>query len=145
MDDSLPKIQIVKKSATNALSDLKNNPPGGPAPSGVFGHGKEVVKENFDVEPVPHVPEITDEMKENGVEQVHETVELPEEVKQAGVTNADVLAVYEPPKENLIPQIPLTTAQMQKGMHARVADSILWLVYWCMRQIKMSRHSGGEK
>lgn len=135
MDDSLPKIQIVKKSATQALSDLKNNPPGGPAPSSIAGR-KEAREAGL--QEIPQVPEISTEMKEHGVEQVKETVELPEEVKEAGVTHADNLAAYEPPKENLVPNIPLTTQQMKKGLHARVADSLLWLVYWCMRQIKIA-------
>ncbi len=138
MDDSLPKIQIVKKNAAQALSDLKNNPPGGPVPSSVSAH-KEIQKENLSFQEVPTYPEITSEMKEHGVEQMREEIELPEEVKKAGVESVDNLTVYEPPKENLIPQIPLTTAQMQKGLHAKVADSILWLVYWCVRQIKRAK------
>jgi hypothetical protein len=138
MDDSLPKIQIVKKSATQALSDLKNNPPGGPVPSSISGR-KEMLKESNLLQEVPQVPEISTEMKEHGVEVGSETVELPQEVKQAGVEAVDDLAVYEPPKENLTPNIPLTTQQMQKGLHAKVADSLLWLVYWCIRQINMSK------
>lgn len=139
MDDSLPKIQIVKKQATTALSDLKNNPPGGPAPSGVTPHGKEVVKEQAEeVSEFMRPPEVPPELKEHGVEQVAETVELPPEVKQAGVETVDNLAIFEPPKEKLVADVPLTTQQMQKGLHAKVADSILWLVYWCMRQIQMA-------
>lgn len=137
MDDSLPKIQIVKKSATTALSDLKNNPPGGPAPSTAI-YGKEIVKEKPEyLGEIPQAPEIGAELREHGVEEVKETVELPPEVKEAGVEAVDQFAAYEPPKENLMPQIPLTTQQMQKGLHARVADSLLWLVYWCVRQIEM--------
>jgi hypothetical protein len=139
MDDSLPKIQIVKQSATQALSDLKNNPPGGPVPSSIGAGRKEYPKEINDLQEVPQVPEISREMKEFGVEQVKETVELPQEVEHAGVQHADSLVQYEPPKENLTPNIPLNTQQMQKGLHARVADSLLWLVYWCMRQIKMTK------
>jgi hypothetical protein len=139
MDDSLPKIQIVKKTATQALSDLKNNPPGGPVPSSIGGGRKEFSKEVNDLSEIPQVPEISSEMKEFGVEQMKETVELPQELEQAGVMHADSLAQYEPPKENLTPNIPLSTQQMQKGLHARVADSLLWLVYWCVRQVKMSK------
>ena len=138
MDDSLPKIQIVKKSATTALSDLKNNPPGGPAPSVVHG-GKEVIKEMPEyLGEVPQAPEVGPELKEHGVEAVSETMELPPEVKRAGV-ETDRLSMYEPPKENLVAQVPLTTQQMQQGLHAKVTNSILWLVYWCIRQIKMGK------
>lgn len=139
MDDSLPKIQIVKKSATQALSDLKNNPPGGPVPSGTVTHGKEIVKPTEEVSEFMPPPEVPPELKEHGVEQVAETVELPPEVKQAGVETVDNMAVFEPPKENLVAQVPLSTQQMQKGLHAKVADSILWLVYWCIRQIQMGK------
>lgn len=139
MDDSLPKIQIVKKSATTALSDLKNNPPGGPTPSTNHG-GKEIIKEKPEyLGEIPSTPEIPPELKEHGVEATGETIQLPEEVKQAGVEQVDNLAVFEPPKENLVAKVPLTTSQMQKGFHAKVADSLLWLVYWCIRQIQLSK------
>jgi hypothetical protein len=138
MDDNLPKIQIVKKQATTALSDLKNNPPGGSVPSSIY-QGKESPKETSSLQEIPVYPEISTEMKEHGVEEVKETIELPQDLKRAGVEQTDALAVFEPPKENLTPQIPLSTSQMQKGMHARVADSILWLVYWCIRQIQMEK------
>ncbi len=139
MDDSLPKIQIVKKQATSALSDLKNNPPGGPTPSGIVPHGKEIIKQTEEISEYMHGPEVPPELKEHGVEQVSETVELPPEVKKAGVETVDSLAVFEPPKENLIAKVPLTTQQMQKGLHAKMADSILWFVYWCIRQIQMGK------
>lgn len=141
MDDSLPKIQIVKKSATTALSDLKNNPSGAPAPSSVT-KGKENLKQVSEyVSEVPQNVELDAELKEHGIEAVSETVELPDELKKHGVESVDIESVYAPPKENLIGQVPLTTAAMQKGLHAKVADSILWLVYWCMRQIQLSRFS----
>ncbi len=137
-DNSQPNIQIVKKSAATALSDLKNNPPGGPGPSGVYT-GKERVKPVEGISEVPVSPEIPPEIKEMGVENVKETLELPPELKKAGVESVDEQAVFEPPKEQLVANIPLTTAQMQKGLHAQVTDSLLWLVYWCMRQIKIGK------
>jgi len=140
MDDSLPKIQIVKKSATTALSDLKNNPPGGPVPSSVMGRKESSPKENSMLQEVPVSPDLSSEMKEHGVETTGETIELPQDVEKAGVEKTDNLAVYDPPKENLVPNIPLNSQQMQKGIHAKVADSVLWLVYWCIRQINMSKN-----
>lgn len=138
MDDSLPKIQIVKKSATQALSDLKNNPSGAPAPSSIT-KGKENLKTVSEfVSEIPQNVELDTELKEHGIKNVSETIELPDELKKHGVEIADIESVYAPPKEDLIGKVPLSTAQMQKGMHARVADSVLWLVYWCMRQIKMA-------
>lgn len=135
MDDSLPKIRVVKKSAVTALSDLKNNPPGGPKP-GIIRE-KETVKREIIGEDVSL--EIDRSLKEQGVEQVGETLDLPPEVQNAGVNQvSENLVLFEPPTEDVAPHIPLTTAQMKTGLQTKkVTDSLLWLVYWCIRQIKI--------
>jgi hypothetical protein len=91
------------------------------------------------VEEVGVMPELGSELKEVGVEQVSETVDLPQPVSEStgmthiGPTTPVVTSTPLPVK------VPLTDDQIQKALHQKVADSILWLAYWCMRQVKMAQ------
>jgi len=35
-------------------------------------------------------------------------------------------------------KIPLTDDQIKKALHQKIYDSILWLAYWCIRQVKIA-------
>lgn len=109
--------------------------------SGVGGKEKELVKASGKppVEEVGVLPELAPELKEVGVEQVSETVNLPQPVSHAtGLTHAGPTT----PVTAQLPlkiKVPLTDDQIRKGLHQKVADSILWLAYWCLRQIKVAQ------
>lgn len=109
--------------------------------SGVSSKEKELIKtsEKPPVEEVGTLPELAPELREVGVEQVSETVNIPQPVSEAtGLTHAGpTTPVGVQPQFKV--KVPLTDDQIKKGLHQKVADSILWLAYWCLRQIKMAQ------
>lgn len=106
---------------------------------GVGGKEKEIVKTaEGTIEEVGVLPEIEPELKEAGIEQISETVELPQPVSvSTGMTHAGSTTPVSS-QQPLTVKIPLTDDQIQKGLHQKVYDSILWLAYWCVRQVKIA-------
>lgn len=106
---------------------------------GVGGKEKEVVKTaEGTIEEVGILPEIEPELKEAGIEQISETVELPQPVSvSTGMTHAGPTTPVSS-QQPLVVKIPLTDDQIQKALHQKVYDSILWLAYWCVRQVKIA-------
>lgn len=108
-------------------------------PVGSVGGKEKAIIPNSEipVEDVGSLPELSAELKETGIEKVSETIELPQSVVKAGLTHTGPTIDFA--SENPLPvKIPLTDDQIQKGLHQKVADSILWLAYWCLRQVKVA-------
>lgn len=106
---------------------------------GVGGKEKEIVKtaEGM-IEEVGVLPEIAPELKEAGVEQVSETVQLPQPVSDSiGMVHAGSSTPVTTTQPVTV-KVPLTDDQIKKALHQKIYDSILWLAYWCLRQIKIA-------
>lgn len=81
--------------------------------------------------------EISKEVKEAGVTEIKETIELPQKVaKQTGV-----VAVGEGVPVSTQPtlRLPLDDQKIKQGLKKNVVDSVLWLAHWCLRQIKIAK------
>jgi len=106
---------------------------------GVGGKEKEIVKTpEGTIEEVGVLPEIEPELREAGIEQVSETVELPQPVSvSTGMTHAGSTTPVSS-QQTLTVKIPLTDDQIKKALHQKIYDSILWLAYWCIRQVKIA-------
>ena len=88
-------------------------------------------------EPVTADVEVAPELKAAGVESYRETVELPPDVAQLGVTHSGVSA---PMTVATTIQLPLTDEQIERGLHAKILLSIRWLAQWCLRQLKKAHY-----
>ncbi len=98
--------------------------------SEVQGYKEREIKE---VTEIPVQPEVTPEV-EGYVERVEKEHALPagladDYVKQVGM----VATAPQQPRVKL----PLTSTQIQQGLHHKVWEAITWLAQWCVRQMKM--------
>lgn len=67
---------------------------------------------------------------------VSETVELPPDLKQAGVTiPPQDMPVVAPAQTG--PSLPLTDDQIGQGLQADLTTSFRWLAEWCLKQIRL--------
>lgn len=90
----------------------------------------EEVRENLEVE-------MEKEVKEAGVTEIKETIELPEKLsKETGamVTGEDVPVSTKPTIT-----LPLDDQKIKQGLKKNIVESILWLAHWCLRQIKIAQ------
>jgi hypothetical protein len=83
--------------------------------------------------------ELPKEVKEAGVEQIadHATViELPPDLKKIGMTNTGPSTPVSPPSN--LPQVtlPITDDQVAAGLNASVTSALAWLATWCVRNLK---------
>jgi hypothetical protein len=106
---------------------------------GVTGKEKELIsKLEESLEEVGIPPEVGQELKEVGVEQISETVELPQPISEAtGMTYAGPTTPVSGQPTTKI-KLPLTDDQIKKALHQRITDSILWLALWCLRRIQIA-------
>lgn len=97
---------------------------------------EQEAKESF-LEEREKLPELAPELKEIGVESLPEEGELPEEMQDLGVPPTGMATpVFTQPIGK--GKLPLTEDQIQKALHQKIIDSVLWLAYWCLRQIKIA-------
>lgn len=107
--------------------------------SSVGGKEKETIDfGDTSVEEIGVLPEVPGELKEAGVEQISETVTLPQPVSDlTGMVHAGPTTPIST-QQPLTIKVPLTDDQIQKALHQKIYDSILWLAYWCVRQVKIA-------
>lgn len=78
--------------------------------------------------------ELEKEVKDSGVEIIGEELEIPEPVKKMGVEPAGPPILTQSPP---VKKLPLSDDQIKKALHHKVADALLWLAVWCLRQLKI--------
>lgn len=90
----------------------------------------EILKEaSFEVE-------LPKEVKEAGVEKIGGKVELPPDIKKLGVTPLGSATPINPQVQ--LPQVtlPISDSQVLGGLHQNVKEAILWLALWCLKKLK---------
>lgn len=93
------------------------------------------------IEEIRREIELSKEEKEAGVEEIKETIDLPEKVKkETGME--EVGEGVGASQGGLTVSLPLNDDQIKKAKRKKVVDSILWLAYWCLRQVKILKKRG---
>lgn len=80
--------------------------------------------------------EIPPEVKEVGVQSIRDEIEIPQGVP-SGVTHMGPATPVATQPTGTV-KLPLTDEEIEKALHYKIADSILWLANWCLRQIKIA-------
>lgn len=80
--------------------------------------------------------EIPPEVKDVGVQPIQDEIEIPQGVP-SGVTHAGPGTPVATQPTGAV-KLPLTDEEIGKALHHKIADSILWLANWCLRQIKIA-------
>lgn len=80
-------------------------------------------------------PEIPKEVEVVGVKSVPETVEIPPDVKNLGVTQP---VSSQQISSMTLPQItlPISDGQVVAGLHADFRNAVHWLALWCVRRLQ---------
>lgn len=112
---------------------MDNLPGDQPSAKITSGHPE---KETIPLEELERLPELSPGVKEAGVAPIQGEIELPEGVPE-GVTLSGPATPVATQPTGLV-KLPLTDEQIQKARHQKIVDSILWLAYWCLRQIKIA-------
>lgn len=137
MTDTPPQSQQHSKHQRFTVATHQPSAPA-PAPPQPVSRIKEqepvTVPEAPQIEEVGIV-EVAPEIKEAGVVVKSETVEIPPDVGQLGVTHAGYSSPITP-QQPTGPRLPLSDDKIAVGLHARVLESIRWLAEWCVKQLK---------
>lgn len=116
------------------MKDLPDDQPS--VSGGVTGKEQEIVGGESYLEEAEKLPELAAEVERAGVKPVREEIELPSGLPP-GITPAGPATPVTTQPTGLV-KLPLTEEQIQKALHRKIVDSILWLAYWCLRQIKIA-------
>ena len=132
----LPNNPALKKKYPQPVAIPKNQQP---VSSVSVSKEKEIISEEKILEEVRESLEVEmeKEVKEAGVKEIKETIELPEKLsKETGamVTGEDVPVSTKPTIT-----LPLDDQKIKQGLTKSVVDSIFWLAHWCLRQIKIAQ------
>lgn len=131
-------IRSLGTPSSNNDNARKTFSPGSSSVS--LGKEKELISEEKILEEVRASieTEIAKEVKEAGVEEIKETIELPQKLKKETGAMEVGEGVVIPKKPTL--KLPLDDQGIKKAIKtARIIDSVLWLAHWCLRQIKIVR------
>lgn len=77
--------------------------------------------------------EISTEVKEMGVTQKKENIEVPPDLQQFGVRTSGFSTTV-PYKPTL--HLPITDEKIEEGLHASILSSLRWLSEWCKFQLR---------
>lgn len=77
--------------------------------------------------------EISQEVKQAGVVQRQENIEVPIDMQQMGVRPTGISTPV-PFKPTL--KLPITDEKIEKGLHKSIINSLRWLAEWCFFQLK---------
>lgn len=131
----------VAQNNTAAPTSAVNTPTGTVLPVSVTaGAGKESspVRVNFheSISEVSTEVEMPSEVEKAGVVSFKETIELPPDVTNLGVTqigaSAPVQSVPDLPRVDL----PISDSQVVVGLHANIGNAFRWLATWCIKKLK---------
>lgn len=103
------------------------------------GHGKESAVSSAKTELVTEVSkevELPTEVKEAGVEHLHGSIELPPDIKKLGVSASGVQTQVQPPAVTVT--LPIQDDKIFDGSKAPVTSSIKWLATWCLKRLKFA-------
>ena len=116
-----------------------------PTPQPVTAHpgGKEAEGRSNE-QPLEHIEEtgrveMDSEVEKAGVVAHQEHVEVPPDLQQLGVSTAGPSTQVDDTGRLKNLKLPLTNDQIEKGLHAKLIDSIFWLATWCVKQMKRSK------
>lgn len=91
----------------------------------------EEVREGIEVE-------IAKEVKEAGVKEISESIELPQQLKKE--TGAIEVGEGVPVSTKPTISLPLDDQKIKLAIKRnKIVDSILWLAHWCLRQIEIAK------
>lgn len=122
------------------IQSSQSSQPVQPAQVSVHSGGAEAapatIAPNEDIQPLQVEVELSQEVVNAGVQQVHETVELPPDLKNLGVTTLSSNPVSQ--GTPTLPQVsvPLSDQQILAGLHAPITSALLWLSAWCMKKLR---------
>lgn len=131
----------VAQNNPAAPTSAVNAPTGNTLPVSVTtGVGKEgspiIVESHETISEVTTEVEIPTEVEKAGVVSFKETIELPPDMKNLGVTQIGPSAPIQsaPP----LPQVdlPISDSQVVVGLHAGIGNAFRWLATWCIKKLK---------
>lgn len=85
-------------------------------------------------ESIPSDVEVEPGLEKVGVIPQRETIELPPDMRNMGVTAAGAAQPVTAATTTI--KLPLSDDQIELALHAKVMQSIRWLAEWCVRQLK---------
>lgn len=103
------------------------------------GHPEREPVSETPLEEVEEAPQLPREVQKAGVAPIQGQIKLSVQDKKAGMTEAgEATPVSLQPTQAI--SLPLTDDQIQEALHQKIANSILWLATWCLRQLRMAHH-----
>lgn len=125
------------QTSGTSISSSKTSP--GPVPSSVTPGGKEQSPQRVNsvdvVSEVSQEIEIPQEVKDAGVVHYSEKIEIPPAVSKLGVSpsgSSTPVQIPQPPKVVL----PITDDQVIAGLHSDNTTAWKWLSVWCVKQLQ---------
>jgi hypothetical protein len=79
--------------------------------------------------------DIPKEVEKAGVQQVTETIELPPDLKNLGITNQASLSVANQVADLPDVKLPIPDKQVLFGLHQDVSSALRWLAEWCIHKL----------
>jgi hypothetical protein len=131
----------VAQNNTAAPTTAVNTPTGTVLPVSVTtGIGKEglpvKVSSQESVSEVTSEVELPQEVEKAGVVSFKETIELPPDVKNLGVTQTGASTPLQ--STPALPQVdlPISDSQVVVGLHESIGNAFRWLATWCIKKLK---------
>ena len=88
------------------------------------------------LEETEKAPELAPELEQVGVNHIKDEIELSPQDKGVGIEAAAQSTPLTAQPAG-VANLSLTDDQIEKALHQKLADSILWLATWCLRQIQL--------
>lgn len=131
----------VVQNNTAAPTSAVNAPTGTITPVSVTtGVGKEgspvKVESHETVSEVTTEVEIPTEVEKAGVVSFKETIELPLDVKNLGVTQTGASAPLQSTPALPRVDLPISDNQVVVGLHTSIGNAVRWLATWCIKKLK---------
>ena len=105
----------------------------------ISGHPEKESLSETHLEEVERALELTAEVKRAGVEHIREEIKLTPQARSVGIEEAAEIIPVSAPQTGVV-NLPLTDDQIQKALHQKITESILWLANWCLRQLQLLHH-----
>lgn len=115
-------------------------PPTGFVPTGERKEASPVDKEEVFKEKVPIVERVPPKEVGPEVKDWMEKLEAGEEIQlpQPVIDDTTGQVIVEPSTPQKVEvRLPLTEAEIQRGLHQEIVESIRWLAEWCQRLLKV--------
>lgn len=109
---------------------------------GAFIKEQEPLSKDVTIEEVNKEPEVSSELREIGIKQREEKIELAPDVRKLGVHASSPPSQISLEKQSSLSSktnLPLTDEQIVKGLHVKLTNSLRWLALWCLRQLRRTQ------